>query len=65
MASHACPICKVEVAEMVARSKAWPFCSERCRLIDLGNWLGDKYAIAGEPAEGTPDAAADSERERD
>jgi len=24
-----------------------PFCSERCRLIDLGAWLDEKYAIPG------------------
>ena len=27
-----------------------PFCSERCKLIDLGGWLGEKNAIPGEPA---------------
>jgi len=26
-----------------------PFCSERCQLIDLGGWLGERHAIAGEP----------------
>jgi len=27
-----------------------PFCSDRCRLIDLGNWATEKYAIpAGRP----------------
>ena len=28
-----------------------PFCSERCRLIDLGAWLSEEHAIPGEPAE--------------
>jgi uncharacterized protein len=28
-----------------------PFCSERCKLIDLGAWLDEKHAIPGEPAE--------------
>jgi endogenous inhibitor of DNA gyrase (YacG/DUF329 family) len=23
-----------------------PFCSERCKLIDLGNWASDKYVIS-------------------
>ena len=27
-----------------------PFCSERCRLLDLGNWLGERYRAPGEPA---------------
>jgi len=24
-----------------------PFCSDRCRLLDLGNWASDKYVIPG------------------
>ena len=32
-----------------------PFCSERCKLIDLGAWLEEKHAIPGEVAE-IPDA---------
>ena len=27
-----------------------PFCSERCRLIDLGEWLSEEKRIPGEPA---------------
>jgi len=26
-----------------------PFCSERCKLVDLQKWLGGAYAIAGKP----------------
>ena len=26
-----------------------PFCSERCRVIDLGSWASERYRIAGEP----------------
>jgi len=44
-----CPICKKEVAES---DPEFPFCSERCRVIDLGNWAADKYAI---PAEQKPE----------
>ena len=36
-----CPICRGAVSESIAR----PFCSERCRTIDLGNWLGESYRI--------------------
>jgi endogenous inhibitor of DNA gyrase (YacG/DUF329 family) len=28
-----------------------PFCSERCKVIDLGGWLEERNAIPGEPAE--------------
>jgi endogenous inhibitor of DNA gyrase (YacG/DUF329 family) len=41
-----CPICKKEVAEGDAE---FPFCSERCRIIDLGNWASGKYVIPGPP----------------
>jgi uncharacterized protein len=41
---HPCPICKKPVSE---KGEAWPFCSERCRVIDLGQWLDGKYKIAG------------------
>jgi uncharacterized protein len=38
-----CPICKKEVAPDTG---ALPFCSERCKLIDLGNWASEKYVIS-------------------
>ena len=46
-----CPICKKEVP---FDSPHMPFCSERCRLIDLGNWASEKYVISS-PATSTPD----------
>ena len=42
-----CPICKKPVeqpADATTRSP-FPFCSERCKLIDLGRWLDGKYQI--------------------
>lgn len=33
-----------------------PFCSERCKLIDLGAWLGESYRI---PAQQPPEFAGD------
>jgi endogenous inhibitor of DNA gyrase (YacG/DUF329 family) len=36
---------------------AYPFCSERCKLIDLGRWLGGKYQI---PVEISPDDNTES-----
>jgi len=54
-----CPICKKEVALGDAES---PFCSKRCRLIDLGNWASGKYAIPGPPvAEQAKDSPDDDE----
>ena len=37
-----CPICKKEVA---LEDPFMPFCSERCKVIDLGNWASGKYVI--------------------
>jgi hypothetical protein len=41
-----CPICKTELADAPEDFGPQPFCSSRCKLIDLGNWLSDKYAIS-------------------
>jgi endogenous inhibitor of DNA gyrase (YacG/DUF329 family) len=38
-----CPSCKREFDP--AASAAKPFCSERCRLVDLGRWLGEGYSL--------------------
>jgi endogenous inhibitor of DNA gyrase (YacG/DUF329 family) len=45
-----CPICKKETEW--EGNEYRPFCSERCKLIDLGRWAGEKYRIPVEPAEG-------------
>ena len=38
-----CPICKKTVKNTDAD---FPFCSDRCRLIDLGKWASGAYVIA-------------------
>lgn len=38
-----CPICRKKVS---FDDPEMPFCSERCRAIDLGNWATEKYAIS-------------------
>lgn len=42
-----CPTCKKPFPENAQRFR--PFCSERCKMIDLGRWLDGSYAIPGEP----------------
>jgi hypothetical protein len=42
-----CPTCRRPV-EWTPESVYRPFCSERCRLIDLGAWLSEQRAIPGE-----------------
>jgi len=37
-----CPICRKEVQP---DDLFVPFCSDRCRIIDLGNWASEKYVI--------------------
>lgn len=40
-----CPTCSKPV--VWGKASPWrPFCSERCRLIDLGEWLEEKNAIS-------------------
>ena len=41
---HKCPICKVETDSAVHED--FPFCSERCRDRDLGNWASEKYVVS-------------------
>jgi endogenous inhibitor of DNA gyrase (YacG/DUF329 family) len=41
---HKCPICKVETDSAV--NADFPFCSERCRDRDLGNWASEKYVVS-------------------
>jgi endogenous inhibitor of DNA gyrase (YacG/DUF329 family) len=53
-----CPTCKKQVQP---DGKAFPFCSERCRLVDLGNWLDGKYSIASTNDERLPDDDSNSE----
>jgi endogenous inhibitor of DNA gyrase (YacG/DUF329 family) len=43
-----CPTCRKEViepAEGEPLPKCFPFCSDRCKLIDLGRWLDGKYQV--------------------
>lgn len=43
-----CPTCKKEVL-MTPAFPERPFCSRRCKLIDLGEWASEGHRIAGEP----------------
>ena len=56
-----CPICKKAVAVGAEDS---PFCSERCRLIDLGKWASGQYVITS-PVQDTGDLLEHRDRESD
>jgi len=45
-----CPNCK-KAAPYDETNPSRPFCSERCRQIDLGQWASDGYAIPGQSVE--------------
>ncbi len=61
-----CSTCGTPVAPRAA-NPAHPFCSDRCRLLDLGRWLGEEYRIpgerAGDGASSPPGPADEAERE--
>lgn len=44
----ACPTCR-KVTQW-KENKHRPFCSDKCRMIDLGTWASEGYRIAGEEA---------------
>ena len=45
MTTMPCPTCKRAVPLSEPRSPTAPFCSERCRVIDLGAWLQESYRV--------------------
>jgi uncharacterized protein len=51
-----CPTCRRELDWETAPYK--PFCSDRCRLVDLGAWLTEQHAIPDSAA--IPDDPLDS-----
>ncbi len=48
--SAACPQCG-NPASLDRQNKYRPFCSERCKLLDLGEWFAEKHGIPAEDAE--------------
>ncbi len=59
MAVVDCPTCSKKV-EWTEENKFRPFCSERCKQIDLGAWASEKYTIpAVSPADPDDDSALD------
>ncbi|ASP38947.1 DNA gyrase inhibitor YacG [Bacterioplanes sanyensis] len=45
-----CPTCQKTV-QWSSSSRYRPFCSERCKLIDLGEWASEGHAIPGRSVE--------------
>jgi len=63
-----CPICKKPVNELddpVSPNPSFPFCGERCKLIDLGRWLGERYQIPIKPDDDESDSPSQPPKEFD
>jgi uncharacterized protein len=50
-----CVLCRRRPVDPVFR----PFCSERCKLIDLGRWADGAYGVPGAPVDAEPPAEVD------
>lgn len=60
-----CPICKRRLRRT---DPEVPFCSERCRRIDLGNWASGKYRVPSplpDTEESAPEAGSDQTSEQE
>jgi len=55
-----CPTCGKE-QKWDPKNTYRPFCSERCKLIDLGEWAGEKRRIAGESVNEDTGSSDDNE----
>jgi hypothetical protein len=54
---YSCPTCQRQIA-WTSEFPWRPFCSERCKMVDLGAWLANDRAIPGEPADEIPGEAS-------
>ena len=41
-----CPLCKKVLPDVSPDYESRPFCSMRCKLADLGNWMNETYRIS-------------------
>ena len=66
MIQGVCPICgkRFEIAS-IADHPGFPFCSNRCKLVDLGRGIGGRYGVPGVEARPETDPAASSEEENE
>ncbi len=53
-----CPICRKDVG---FEDPHMPFCSERCRLLDLGQWFDEEHRISTDLPPDRPDIPPDSQ----
>ena len=53
-----CPMCQKVIEDAPADFEPRPFCSLRCKLLDLGNWLDETYRVS-EPIDALEEANAE------
>jgi len=62
---HRCPICnkivKVSLTDKSEEAKFFPFCSMRCKFIDLGAWLDTEYKIVSSSESEESGGSSDTE----
>lgn len=51
----ACPTCGIK-GTWKSENPLRPFCSERCKLIDLGDWASEKFRVPSEPVDPNKDS---------
>lgn len=56
-----CPICEQPMPGPTSDWPDYPFCSPRCRLIDLGRWLGGEYRVPAEEVESDSSSTAEDQ----
>lgn len=57
-----CRICG-ENSPPKAKNPTWPLCSDRCRMVDLGRWMGEAYVISTPLFPGLPEPPSEEEVE--
>ena len=60
---HSCPICRKPTDSTLDAD--FPFCSERCRLLDLANWATEKYRISAPAMDESEKQGSESTPEKD
>ena len=55
-----CPTCK-KPSSIEPDNQFRPFCSERCQLIDFGEWIEEKYSVPAQDSAGINDSLIESD----
>jgi len=58
-----CPMCKKALDDAPADFGPRPFCSTRCKLLDLGHWLDESYRVS-EPVDALPEGTDEDPRQK-